>query len=194
MKRITFFLLLSLTLFSQERVRSNEFIDQGRVDALAPFPEGEFLSLIQFDLPNDSLLQIVDNQIRGLDLNVGPASYQRIIPESILRKIHQEISPNLWMVIIDDYKVNSNSRENWQQTQWGDEAAGTNESVGYDCMCTDGSDCLVIGYNDDWWDPLDYYGDAWWEFSPPDWASISSVKISVKGKQCHDLPLTSENY
>jgi len=194
MKRITFFLLLSLTLFSQERVRSNEFIDQGRVDALAPFPEGEFLSLIQFDLPNDSLLQIVDNQIRGLDLNVGPASYQRIIPESILRKIHQEISPNLWMVIIDDYKVNSNSRENWQQTQWGDEAAGTNESVGYDCMCTDGSDCLVIGYNDGWWDPLDYYGDAWWEFSPPDWASISSVKISVKGMQCDDLPLTSENY
>ncbi|MBC8214178.1 MAG: T9SS type A sorting domain-containing protein [Candidatus Marinimicrobia bacterium] len=194
MNRVFLFLLLSFSLFAQESIRSNEFIDPGKVDALAPFPIGESLSLIQFDLPNDSLLQIVDSQIPNLDLNIGPASYQRIIPESIYREIYQIISPNLWQVIIEDYKINSNSRENWQQTQWGDEAAGTSESVGYDCMCTDGSDCLVIGYNDDWWDPLDYYGDAWWEFDPPNWASISSVKISVKGMQCDDLPLSSENY
>ena len=170
-----------------------EFIEPGRVDALAPYPDNQILYLIQFDLHNDSLLNLITNSISELDLLNGPASYQRILPEEVFIILPSIIDENYYRIIRENY-IQPDGRGYFVQYQYGSQSSGSGGDVGYDCMCTDGSDCLIIGYNDDWWDPLDYYGEAWWSFTPPPLQYIDDLQISVQGVQCDNLPLWSETY
>lgn len=186
-QKIQFILIMAMILFSQNsQFQVSEYVEPGAVDALGPFSENEELLLIQFDLPTDSLISAVETIFPNLNLNTGPGSYQRILDKSQFQQI--PLSDSYFRIIRDDYQIQL-ERNDWEETQWGESATGTGGSVGYTCYCIDGSGCLVVGFNDDWWDPLDYYGDAFWTFTVPDWQAINSVKISIQGMQCDDLPL-----
>ena len=178
---------------SEEGPIKKEFVEPGKVDALAPFSNDETLYLIQFDLPNDSLYNLVHEGLPELDLRNGPASYQRILPEHLYVTLPTIIGDNFYRIIRENY-IQPDGRGYFVQYQYGSQSSGTGGDVGYGCMCTDGSDCLIIGYNDDWWDPLDYYGEAWWSFNPPPHEYIDDLQITVQGVQCDDLPLWSETY
>lgn len=170
-----------------------KFVEPGRIDALAPFPENQNLFLIQLDLSNDSLVTLINTEIPRLELWNGAASYQRIIPENIFNNIQNFLTEDFYRIISENY-VQPDGRGYFVQYQYGNQASGIGGEIGYDCMCTDGSDCLIVGYNDDWWDPVDYYGEAWWSFSPPPLETIDFVEITVQGVQCDDLPVWSETY
>ncbi len=169
------------------------FIEPGHIDALAPFPNDQILLLVQLDLSNDSLISLVDIAVPGMELWNGAASYQRIIPEESFQTIENVLSEEYYKIIREHY-IQPGGRGYFVQYQYGDQASGTGGEVGYDCMCTDGSDCIIVGYNDDWWDPLDYYGEAWWAFYPPNFDYIDDLEITVQGVQCDELPIWSETY
>ena len=60
-------------------------------------------------------------------------------------------------------------------------------------MCLDNSsNCLVVGYNDSWYNPFDYYGEAAWSFPPPLSDEFLEVRIYVAGVQCDTFPISSE--
>ena len=197
MKNNILLLTLLLSLLVGETVPDipikKEFIEPGRVDALAPYPDNQTLYLVQFDLHNDSLFNLITNSISDLDLLNGPASYQRILPEEIFITLPLLIDENYYRIIRENY-IQPDGRGYFVQYQYGNQSSGSGGEVGNGCMCTDGSDCLVIGFNDDWWDPLDYYGEAWWSFTPPPLQYIDDLQISVQGVQCDNLPLWSETY
>ena len=172
---------------------TKKYIEPGSINALGPFKENQHLYRIQFDLPNDSLVTLISSVINGLELQNGAASYQRIIPKNLFPTIENTLSKENYRIISENY-VQPDGRGYFVQYQYGNQASGIGGEIGYDCMCTDGSDCLIIGYNDDWWDPLDYYGEAWWSFTPPPLESINHVEITVQGVQCDDLPAWSETY
>ena len=188
--------LISSFIFSEnisEWPIKKDFIEPGKIDALAPFPIDQTLYLIQFDLSNDSLFNLINNAIPNLDLLNGPASYQRILSEETFVTLPSIIGDTYYRIIRENY-IQQDGRGYFVQYQYGSQASGNGGDVGYGCMCTEGSDCLIVGFNDDWWDPLDYYGEAWWSFSPPPLQYIDDLQISVQGVQCDDLPLWSETY
>ena len=51
-----------------------------------------------------------------------------------------------------------------------------------------------MGYDDSWYNPFDYYGEAWWGFVPPYYDYIQEIRVTVRGAQCDDLPIWSETY
>ena len=51
-------------------------------------------------------------------------------------------------------------------------------------MCLNTSSCVVIGFNDSWYDPFDYYGEAWWNFDPPAFDEVVEARVYVQGGQC----------
>ena len=197
MKRVILILTLILSFLLSEnnsdRIIKKEFVEPGSVSSLAPFENNKTLYLIQFDLSNDSLLNLINQSIPGLNLLNGAASYQRIIPEEIYTMLPLIISEEYYRIIRENY-IQPDGRGYFVQYQYGNQSSGSSGEVGNDCMCTDGSNCLIIGYNDDWWDPLDYYGEAWWSFEPPPIQYIDDLEISVQGVQCDNLPVWSETY
>ena len=60
-------------------------------------------------------------------------------------------------------------------------------------MCLDASGCVVVGFNDSWYDPFDYYGEAWWNFQSPQFDEVTEVRVYVQGAQCDNLPVWSES-
>ena len=107
MKNNILLLTLLLSLLVGETVPDipikKEFIEPGRVDALAPYPDNQTLYLVQFDLHNDSLFNLITNSISDLDLLNGPASYQRILPEEIFITLPLLIDENYYRIIRENY-------------------------------------------------------------------------------------------
>ena len=154
--------------------------------------------LIQINLINDSLHSRLSNYMPELDLNVGAASYQRILKDNHYNKIKSIISKEFYRTIEFPYNINRQSRSYWVKVKDGDETQGTwssDEAIEYTCACLDGADgCVKLGWDEDWWNPLDYYGEAWWGFSPPFYEQIEQIRVTIRGAQCDDLPLWSETY
>jgi len=170
------------------KIMLRDYIENGRINALSQ--EGTNL-LIQLDLVNDSLIAIVDNEVGGLEFFAGHSSYQRTMNQFQFSKIKAVLTDEFYHIISNNYTF-TDSRDYWSETQGGGTYIGASGDVDPSCMCLDASNCLVVGFNDDWWDPLDYYGEAWWGFNPPENDGLTEVRLSVKGSQCDDLPLWSE--
>ena len=172
---------------------NREFIYNG--DFSASLIENEIyenLHLVQIDAVNDSLLQIVELALPDLELYGGVASYHRIItPEQY--SLLSSVLTNHYLKLIDsDYNPSNITRDYWVQTIYGSDYYGSTGEIGNTCSCLDASNCVVVGFNDSWYNPFDYYGEAWWNFSGPAYDDISEVRVYVQGAQCDLLPLTSE--
>ena len=175
---------------NEEVVR--EFVVNGQVDAAIDMNINENnLHLVQIDAINDSLLLLIEDAIPDLDLFAGPASYHRIITENQYERLLSVITDNYLFLINNDYQI-PNSRDYWVHTIYGSNYYGSSGEVGNTCYCLDASNCVVVGFNDSWYDPFDYYGEAWWNFEEPSFDEITEVRVYVQGAQCDALPVWSE--
>ena len=191
MFRILFILLLSYNLIAQENIIRN-FIDNGKIDSAINLDlEQDKFYLIQANAINDSLLLLFKETIPTLDLFAGPASYHRIITPNQYQELLNVITEDYLIIIDDNYEI-VNNRDYWVQTIYGSNYFGSSGEISETCSCLDANNCVVVGFNDSWYNPFDYYGEAWWDFSPPAFDSISEVRVYVQGAQCDNLPLWSE--
>ena len=149
------------------------------------------LLLVQIDAINDSLLYLADSAVPNLELYQGPASYHSVINNINYERLTESISSD-YLKVIDDNYIQLDYRDYWVNTIYGSNYYGSTGEVGNTCMCLDASNCVVVGYNDSWYNPFDYYGEAWWNFSPPNFDNIAEARIYVRGGQCDNLPLYSE--
>ena len=115
-----------------------------------------------------------------------------------LEKIKNVLTDDYYDILNEKYVVSNSSREFWVDFKQGDETQGTwsdDDAIEYTCACLSGaSDCVKLGWDDSWWNPLDYWGEAWYGYTPPFHQSVEEVRITVRGGQCDDLPLWSETY
>ena len=175
-----------------------DFVTAGRIEAVVEENSSSNLLLIQLDLKNDSLFTLVNNVLPNLELFSGPASYHRIIYPRHLEKIESVITPDFYSIINDDYKLIDSTRDFWIDVKQGSETQGVfsdDEAIEYTCSCLSGaSDCVKLGWDESWYNPFDYWGEAWYGYEPPNYQSIDEIRVVVKGGQCDDLPLWSETY
>ena len=152
--------------------------------------------LVQFTVKSDSLLDLINTQFPHGELLKGPATYQRIMSVPQYSELESLISYQHIMVVDDNY-VAPHQRSFWVQVHEGSETHGTwtdNEAIAYDCMCLEGaSDCVRLGWYS-WYNPFDYWGEAWYAYDPPYYQEIEEIRITVRGAQCDDFPLSSESY
>ena len=190
-----FSFLLGQTDNSHPRI-NRKFIPAGSIEALVDGSNNMDLLLVQLDLKNDSLFTLVNDVLPDMELFSGPASYHRIMNKFHLDQIRYVLTEEYFSVLDDNYNLSNTSRDFWEEQKNGNDVLGTQEEVNNnDCMCLeDASDCIVVGYNDDWWDPLDYWGEAWYGFQPPYHQSVDEIRVTVRGGQCDDLPVWSETY
>jgi len=210
MKRIWFIFTAFVLLFtssiiaddlkqnqSEKEIIIKEYKSPSPMDVLVD-DVNDLYYLVQINLVNDSLHQRLSSYMPELDLNIGAASYQRIINENHYNKVKSAISKEFYKTIEFPYNLNRSSRSYWVKVKSGEETQGTfssDEAIEYTCACLDGADgCVKLGWDEDWWNPLDYYGEAWWGFSPPYHEEIEQIRVTVRGAQCDDLPLWSETY
>ena len=198
-KSILFLLFLSCLALTTEESIVRDFMPSGRIDGMVSENSNVNLTLIQLNLKNDSLYQIADSSFPGLDLLNGPATYHRIIESEQLIDIQAYLADNVVSVIREDYNRPDQSRLYWVEVIPGNQPYGTytaDEAIEYTCSCIDdqANDCVKLGYDESWYNPFDYYGEAWWGFSPPYYNYIQEVRVTVRGAQCDDLPLWSETY
>ena len=182
----------------EQETINRDFISSGRLDGMVD-SQIENLKLIQLNLKNDSLYQIIDNEFPGLELFSGPASYHRIVPDYRLSQIQEFLSLDYLLIISENYQPPNDSRLYWTETKQGSSTYGTyteDEGVEYTCACIgdQANDCVKLGYDESWYNPFDYYGEAWWDFNPPYYDYIQEIRVTVRGTQCDDLPLWSETY
>ena len=169
-----------------------EFIVNGQVDAAVDININENnLHLVQIDAINDSLLLLIENAVPNLDLFAGAASYHRIITENQYKRLSSVINEDYLFIINDNYQI-PNSRDYWVHTIYGSNYYGSSGEIGNTCYCLDSNNCVVVGFNDSWYDPFDYYGEAWWNFEEPSFDEITEVRVYVQGAQCDALPVWSE--
>ena len=190
--------LVSSMLLAQQDVIERNFIPSGKLDGMVENGD-QNLSLIQLNLSNDSLYQIIDDNFPNLELINGPASYHRIISSSYLNQIQELLDSQNVIVLNDEYSPPDDSRLYWTETKQGNNTHGTyssDEAVEYTCSCIDdqSDNCVKLGYDESWYNPFDYYGEAWWAFDPPYYDYIQEIRVTVRGAQCDDLPLWSETY
>ena len=105
----------------------------------------------------------------------------------------EEIAPDsLYKIVKRPYNLPVNTREYSIQLKQGSETHGTyteDDAVLYTCDCVGGaSDCVKLGW-DSWYNPFDYWAEAWWAFSPPNYTSINEIRVMVRGALCYDLRL-----
>ena len=154
--------------------------------------------LLQLDLKNDSLFNLVNNILPDMELFSGPASYHRIMESHHLEQVQGVLTDGFYSVINENYKLPSSSREFWVDFKQGSETQGTwsdDDAIEYTCSCLSGaSDCVKLGWDDSWWNPLDYWGEAWYGYQPPYYQSIEEIRVIVRGAQCDALPVWSETY
>ena len=183
---------------SQKPLIIKEFKSPGRIEALMDNSSENNWLLVQLDLKNDSLHNLVNNILPQLELFSGPASYHRIMLPQHLDKIQNVLTGDYFYIINQNYSLPNSSREFWIDVQQGSETQGTyseDDAIEYTCACLDGaSDCVKLGWDESWYNPFDYWGEAWYGFMPPDYQSIQEIRVVVRGGQCDDLPLWSETY
>ena len=193
------FILLSICLgLETNDVIDRPFKEAGAIESLIDLDtQYNELILVQLDLANDSLFNIVDSNISDLNLNVGPATYHRIFPTEEFNRLTDIISSDSYHILKRPYTLPNNSREYWIEIKQGSQTHGTyteDEAISYTCDCVGGaSDCVKLGW-DSWYNPFDYWGEAWWAFDPPFYTDINEIRVVVKGAQCDDLPIWSETY
>ncbi len=175
-----------------------EFTPAGRIEALIENAEGNDFLLIQLDLKNDSLFHLVDTVLPDMELLSGPASYHRIVAPHHFAKVQEVLSSEFYSILDENYSRVTASREYWVDFKQGGETQGTwsdDDAIEYTCSCLSGaSDCVKLGWDESWWNPLDYWGEAWYGYQPPYYESIQEIRVTVRGGQCDDLPLWSETY
>ena len=189
------FLLPSSLLYGNGTFQ--RYVEPGSIDALSEGLSSD-LVLIQLDLKTDSIHTLINNRLPELELLTGRGSYHRIVSQNNLGLIYNNI-PNEYITVLDpSYSVPSNSRLYWYEFKDGSQTSGTwtdDEAIEYTCACLDGaSDCVKLGYDESWYNPFDYYGEAWWDFVPPQHESVTEVRVHIRGGQCDVLPTTSESY
>ena len=196
---LSLFILLSFCFsLEAEDVIDRPFKEAGAIESLIDLDANyDELVLVQLDLANDSLFNIVDSNIPDLNLNVGPATYHRIFPTEEFNRLSDIISSDSYHILKRPYTLPNNSREYWIEIKQGSQTHGTyteDEAISYTCDCVGGaSDCVKLGW-DSWYNPFDYWGEAWWAFDPPFHTDINEIRIVVTGAQCDDLPIWSETY
>tara|TARA_B100000029_G_C17569104_1_gene956027 strand:+ start:921 stop:2402 length:1482 start_codon:yes stop_codon:yes gene_type:complete len=186
---ILFIIAISIS-FTQEELVIREYVENGDLDILINNYNSQ-IYLVQLDAINDSLYNLALSAIPDLGLHGGPSSYQRLMYENDLNRLTEKISSEYLHVLNDNYILPDN-RDYWALTLQGNQYSGTSGETSSTCMCIDSSDCLVVGFNDSWYNPFDYYGEATWSFNPPASDEILEVRIYIAGAQCDDLPLWSE--
>ena len=204
MRRIFTYKVIWLVVFSlvisetkQEPI-IREYIEPGSIEALINSDtDYDRLMLIQLNLSNDSLFTIVDEIFPNLELMGGPATYHRVFPIDDFRILEESVSYPTYNILKDPYNPPDISRDYWIEIKQGSQTHGTyteDDAISYTCDCLSGaSDCVKLGWYS-WYNPLDYWGEAWWSFSPPEHSSINEIRVNVRGGQCDDLPLWSETY
>jgi len=174
-----------------------EYLPPGDIDALIQNHsiDTPYL-LVQLNLKSDSLVARVMDSLPLAELIHGPASYQRIMDMDTFIRLEETITSSFYHIVSDDYHLPT-SRSFWVQVHEGSETQGTwtdDEAISYDCDCLSGaSECVRLGYYA-WYNPLDYWGEAWYAYEPPLHQDIQEVRVTVRGAQCDDLPLSSESY
>ena len=188
---ILFALFLS-SLFSEQReFVFKEFKESGRIDGLVDDVSNQ-MYLIELDIKNDSLLNHISTLLPDLELYAGPSTYHRIMNENYYLRIAQNLDQDFFQILDEDYNY-PQSREYWTLTLQGNQNSESSGEVNNSCMCLDNSsNCLVVGYNDSWYNPFDYYGEAAWSFPPPLSDDFLEVRIYVAGVQCDTFPISSE--
>lgn len=175
-----------------------EFTPAGRIEALIGDDRYDNLLLIQLDLKNDSLFALVNDNLPDLELFSGPASYHRIMSIRHFDQIQLVLTEESYTVLTYDYKQLNASRDYWVDFKQGSETMGTwsdDDAIELTCACLSGaSECIKLGWDDSWWNPLDYWGEAWYGYDPPFYQSIDEIRVTVRGAQCDDLPVWSETY
>ena len=184
--------------FEDQQVINRPFIEANNIDyAVNEGNIDETMLLIQFNFGNDSLIQIANDSFPDLGFGLSPASYQRIVPSSIFRRVIDVFSNEDYVVVNDNYLSPTDSRLYWVELKNGNDTYGTqtdDDAVSYTCDCLDGaSDCVKLGWYA-WYNPLDYWGEAWWVFDPPEHTYVNEIRVTVRGGQCDLLPLDSETY
>tara|TARA_Y100001968_G_C19436106_1_gene759803 strand:+ start:1824 stop:3317 length:1494 start_codon:yes stop_codon:yes gene_type:complete len=155
------------------------------------------LILVQLDLVEDSLLSVINTDIPQLNLNIGLGTYHRIFPVDQFDRLKEIAPEHTYKILKRPYILPSNSREYWIELKEGSDTHGTyteDDAISYTCDCANGaSNCVKLGWYS-WYNPFDYWAEAWWAFSPPEHSSINEIRVVVRGVQCDDLPLWSETY
>ena len=183
-------ILLAIACSQNEKFVIRDFKINGDIDALVD-NYSENLFLIQLDLLNDSLYNLALNALPQLELFAGPASYHRIMNINDYERISAEITSDYLILLEEDYNPPEN-RIYWTQTLQGNQYYSTSGETSNSCMCINGPDCVVVGYNDSWYNPFDYYGEVSCSFPPPNYDEVLEARIYVSGVQCDLLPLSSE--
>ena len=175
-----------------------EFTPAGRIEALVENSQSDNLILVQLDLKNDSLFALVNDIMPDLELFSGPASYHRIMSIRHLNEIQMVLTEEFYTILNNDYTLVNVSREFWVDLKQGSETMGTwseDDAIELTCSCLSGaSDCVKLGWDDSWWNPLDYWGEAWYGYQPPYYQSVEEIRVTVRGAQCDALPVWSETY
>tara|TARA_Y100001970_G_scaffold292661_1_gene434930 strand:- start:3410 stop:4906 length:1497 start_codon:yes stop_codon:yes gene_type:complete len=198
-KNIIVCIALIGTLFaSSSDLIERNFIASGKLDGMVRLEDND-LQLIQLNLKNDSIYNIANDYFPKLELFNGPASYHRIIPSRLLNEMQQYLDSNSLLIIDSDYQRPDESRLYWTETKQGSNTYGAysnDDAIEYTCACIgeQTNDCVKLGYDDSWYNPFDYYGEAWWGFVPPYHDYIQEIRVTVRGAQCDDLPIWSETY
>jgi len=178
-------------------VEKKSFIPPGSIEALIDDYTATYF-LVQLDLKNDSLYNIANNALPEAELFNGPASYHRVMDLEHLDIISNQLSSDYLTILNDSYRVPNMSRSFWVEVHEGSEPEGTDtqdDAIEYTCSCLEGaSDCVKLGWDDGWYNPLDYYGEAWYAYAPPNYQSIEEIRVTVTGAQCDALPVWSETY
>jgi len=191
-KYFIFILFTFLIAESNPNISDRYYISNGKIDAsISSDSNKDNLVLIQIDAINDSLFSLADAAVSNLDLLAGPSSYHRIVTINQYERLSATLSEE-YLYILDNNYNPPNSRDYWVHTIHGDNYYGSSGEVGNTCMCLDASGCVVVGFNDSWYDPFDYYGEAWWNFQPPQFDNVTEVRVYVQGAQCDNLPIWSE--
>ena len=190
-KYFIFILFTFLFADSNPNISNRYYVQNGKLDASLGI-NADNLMLIQLDVINDSLFALADAAVTNLELLAGPASYHRIITENQYERLSLVISEDYLYILDDNYNRPSSSRDYWIHTIHGDNYYGSSGEIGNTCLCLNTDGCVVVGFNDSWYNPLDYYGEAWWNFQPPEFDNVTEVRVYVQGAQCDNIPLWSE--
>ena len=183
-------ILIGILYCSKEEIIYRDFKQNGRLEALIDDFSSK-IYLVQLDLLNDSLINHTLNIFPDLELFVGPSSYHRLINYSDFITLQNNLSEESYKVLNDNYQFHT-TREYWTETLAGNQFSSSSGETSSSCMCIDGPDCVVVGFNDSWYNPFDYYGEVSWSFSTPPSEQIVEARVYVSGSQCDNLPLFSE--
>ena len=173
------------SIFSSDAINkiNKSFIRSGSIESIIDEQiDYDELILVQLDISNDSLLSLINFNIPKINLNVGLGSYHRIFPREEFNILTSIAPDSTYRVIKRPYDRPDNSREYWIELKQGSQTHGTyteDEAISYTCDCVDGaSDCVKLGW-DSWYNPFDYWGEAWWAFTPPTTLQLMKLELEL---------------